>query len=212
MVKKRALAPAKKAAKPRTQRQRSDATVAALVRAARARFAANGYAATALDDILTDVGMTRGALYHHFENKAALFRAVFEEQQKRLAAAVSAAAGAAAARGAWPGFRAGCEAFLEACLEPATQRILLIDAPSVLGWEAMREIESRYVVALLRAGLQRALDAGALAPRPVEPLADLLMGGLAECARSIARAKQPRTAMLDARRELDRLLRALARQ
>jgi AcrR family transcriptional regulator len=195
----------------RTQRERSDATVAALVEAARLRFAADGFTGTAIDDILRDIGITRGALYHHFASKAELFRAVFEEQERRLTAAVVAGAEAAATRSAWPAFRAGCEAFLDACLDPSTQRIVLIDGPAVLGWEVVREIEERYVVALLRDGLARAIEAGALARRPIEPLADILIGALTECARSIARAPQPQIAAREARRELDRLLRALAK-
>jgi AcrR family transcriptional regulator len=175
------------------------------------RFAAGGFAGTAIDDILADVGMTRGALYHHFASKAELFRAVFEEQERRLTAVVAAGAAASSGRSPWAAFRAGCEAFLEGCLDPQTQRIVLIDGAAVLGWEAVREIESRYVVKLLSEGLARSVEAGALTRRPIEPLADILIGALAECARSIARAPEPRVTAREARRELDRLLRALAK-
>jgi len=191
-----------------TQQERSEKTVAALVEAARLLFAKQGFAATSLDDILAATKMTRGALYHHFDSKTSLFRAVFEEQEKILTAEVAKAA--AEKRGAWQAFRAGCDGFLEACLDPATQRIILIDAPAVLGWDVMREIEARYALALLRGGLQRIMDEGKLAKRPIEPLAVILLGALSEAAMAIARAPDPKAAAQDARREIDRLLKALA--
>lgn len=199
---------AKTERKKPTQQERSEKTVAALVEAARLLFAKQGFAATSLDDILAATKMTRGALYHHFDGKAALFRAVFEEQEKILTAEVAKAA--ADKRGAWQAFRAGCDGFLQACLDPATQRIILIDAPAVLGWDVMREIEARYALALLRGGLQRIMDEGKLARRPIEPLAVILLGALSEAAMAIARAPDPKTAAQDARREIDRLLKALA--
>ncbi len=191
-----------------TQQERSEKTVAALLEAARLLFARQGFAATSLDDILAATKLTRGALYHHFNGKTELFRAVFEEQEKILTAAVARAA--AEKRSAWQAFRAGCDGFLEACLDPATQRIILIDAPAVLGWDVMREIESRYALALLRAGLERTMAEGKLARRPVEPLAMILLGALSEAAMAIARAPDPKSAAGDARREIERLLKALA--
>lgn len=200
------------ARKPRTrrsQKERSESTVAALVEAARNHFATRGFADTSLDDVLVVAGVTRGALYHHFASKTALFRAVFEEQEKILTAAIAAAA--AGKRSGWAAFRAGCDAFLDACLDPATQRIILIDAPAVLGWDVMREIESRYALALLKGGLKRTIDEGKLAPRPIEPLALILLGALSEAAMGIARAPDQKTAAADARREIDHLLKALAK-
>ncbi len=200
---------AKPPKRARTQKERSEATTASLVSAARALFAARGFADTSIEDVLNAASVTRGALYHHFDSKTALFRAAFEEQEKILTLAVAHAA--AAKRGAWPAFRAGCEAFLEACLDPDTQRIILIDAPAVLGWDVMREIESRYALALLRAGLEAMMKEGKLARRPIDTLASILLGALSEAAMAIARAPDPRAASLDARREIDHLLKSLIR-
>ncbi|MEW6737460.1 MAG: TetR family transcriptional regulator [Acidobacteriota bacterium] len=193
----------------RTQSERSEATTRALITAATSLFATNGFAGTSLDDILGIAMVTRGALYHHFESKTDLFRAVFEEQEQALSAVIVAAA--SGARDAWTAFRRGCEAFLTACLDPVVQRIILIDAPAVLGWEVMREIESRYALAMLRSGLERAIAEGKISRRPVEPLAHLLLGALSECAMAIARAPDAKATMQEARRELDRLLTALAK-
>jgi AcrR family transcriptional regulator len=114
---------AKRAPRRRTQAERTEATTRALVESARRLFAARGYAPTSIDDIIGAVGITRGALYHHFETKTELFRCAFEEQEKLLMAAVMKAT--AKKDDPWSAFRAGCEAFLEACLEPAVQRIIL---------------------------------------------------------------------------------------
>jgi AcrR family transcriptional regulator len=192
----------------RTQAQRSEATRQIFIDTATQLFAAQGFAATSLDEILQIAGMTRGALYHHFENKKALFQAVFEQQEQVLTNAVAAAAQQQS--DTWLAFRAGCTAFLTACLEPGVQQIILIDAPAVLGWEVMREIESRYALTLLRGGLQRAINDGKLRPRSVEPLAHFLLGGLSECAMAIARATDPIATMQEANNELDRLLTAIA--
>ena len=192
----------------RTQAERTETTTRALVGAAHRLFATRGFAATPIEDILRAAGSARGGLYHHFPSKTELFRAVFEEQEKLLMAAVSAAT--AGKHDPWAAFRAGCEAFLEGCLDPAVQRIILIDAPSVIGWEAMREIESRYALALLEGGLEAAMQAGRIAKRPTRPLAHFLLGALSESAMAIARAPDPAATMEASKRELGRLLAALA--
>src|SRR5919106_5213633 len=133
------MAPLKTARPERTQQERSDATIKALVEAARELFARDGYEATLLDDVARAAGVTKGALYHHFGSKRDLFRAVFEAEERglmRMTAHVSAAH-----RDPWKGFYEGCRAYLEAVLDPGVQRISLIDAPAVLGSETVREIE-----------------------------------------------------------------------
>lgn len=192
----------------RTQAQRSEATMRTLIDIATVLFATNGFASTSLDEILQMADMTRGALYHHFENKKALFQAVFEEQEQILTNTVALAAQQHS--DAWGAFQAGCAAFLTACLDPKVQQIILIDAPAVLGWTVMREIESRYALALLREGIERAIESGKIRQRPVEPLAQLLLGGLSECAMAIARAEDPAATMQVSRDELARLLTAIA--
>lgn len=170
----------------RSQPERSEATRHALVESARDLFAAKGYSDTQLDDVVRRAGVTKGALYHHFRGKADLFRAVFENEQRRLAKIVSEAY--QRQRDPWKGFSAGCRALLEAQLDPGVQRITLLDAPSVLGWEQKREIESRYCLQLVKKGLQAAISKGQMAPRPIEPIAHLVVGAVCEGSMMVARA------------------------
>jgi AcrR family transcriptional regulator len=194
--------------KRRTQQERSGQTTQTLLAAATRLFAEQGYAGTSIEDINAAAGLTRGAIYHHYAGKAQLFRAVFEAKEAEMTAAIAAAA--QGKKDAWKAFQAGCEAFLLACLDPAVQQIILKDAPAVLGWEALREVEDRYSMAMIRAGIENAMREGRLAKRPAEPLAHLLLGALSECARSIARSAQPDATFREVRAEFNRLLLALA--
>lgn len=171
----------------KTQRERSEQTRAGLVRSARELFAARGYADTSLDDVAEAAGVTKGAVYHHFDGKRALFAAVFEAEQQRLAEIIVTAYGDP--RDPWSGFYAGCRAFLEASLDPGVQRITLLDAASVLGWETIRGIQSRYSLRLIKEGLQLAMAAGVIAPRPIDPLAHLMLGAMCESASLVARSR-----------------------
>src|SRR5215212_3653335 len=132
----------------RTQKERSEATTSELLDVARRLFAADGYAATSLDDVVRGAGVTKGALYHHFAGKRDLFLAVFEREQQKLARTQFEAF--ARRKGTWDGFFAATQAFFEASLDPGVQRITLLDAPAVLGWETMREVEGRYSLVQLR--------------------------------------------------------------
>ena len=120
----------------RTQRERREATIAALLVAARDRFAADGYAATSLDAIATDAGVTKGALYHHFEGKEELFAAVHAREHRRLGAIAAAAADQT--RDPWAALEAACLAFARSAREPGTQRITLHEAPLALSRSALR--------------------------------------------------------------------------
>jgi AcrR family transcriptional regulator len=178
-----------------------------LLDVARRRFAERGFAGTGTEEIVQQAGVTRGALYYHFRNKRDLFRAVVEDLQTGIMARVQDAAGAAA--DPWDGLRAGLHAFLDACLDPAVQRIVLIDAPSVLGWAAWRELDARYGFGLLRDVLHGLMDAGLLEAQPVEPLAHMLLGALGEAGLVSAGAADPEAARRDVGASLDRLLRGL---
>jgi AcrR family transcriptional regulator len=191
----------------RTQRERSETTTAELVAAARELFASDGYAATLLDDVVRRAGVTKGALYHHFGGKKELFAAVFEREQERVAALVAGAY--AAEDDGWAGFHAGCRAYFEACQDPGVQRITLLDGPAVLGWEKLREIEDRHTVAGLRAGLEAAVSDGVIAPRPLEPLVQMLNGAMCEAAMLVARSGDQREASEQVLRELRTMLEAL---
>jgi AcrR family transcriptional regulator len=176
----------------RSQAERTSATRRALLDAARAAFAEHGFTGTGREQVAAAAGVTRGALYHHFGTKEGIFRAVVEELESGLAEQVAAAAG----QGSDPvdELRRGCLAFLDACLEPAVRRIVLLEAPVVLGWDAWREIDARYGLALVRAGLAGALDQVGLDPAAAEPLAHLLLGALNEAALLVATAEDQEAA------------------
>src|SRR4029450_13352952 len=157
-----------------TQGGRSEATRTKLLGVARKLFRARGYADTSLDDIAARAGVTKGAFYHHFEDKKAIFTAVFEEAERQL---VEAAAAGGGGGDVWSRFRAGCRAFLEASMDPGIQRVALHDAPVVLGWEVWREIAARHSLGVIEAGLTGAMAAGQVRSRPTKPLARLLFGG-----------------------------------
>jgi AcrR family transcriptional regulator len=192
----------------RTQRERSEATTSALVEAARDLFAQDGYAATSLDAVVTRAGVTKGALYHHFAGKRELFEAVFSREQGRLLEAI-AGASTGADSDPWRALGAGCRGFLDFTLDPGVQRIFLLDATAALGWERIREIESDSM-ALLQLGIEQAIEAGQIEPRPAAPLAHLLFGAICELAMVVARRPDQRRAHREAAAELDRVLSALA--
>lgn len=191
----------------RTQSERRETTRAALLAAGRELFAARGYAGVATEEIVDRAGVTRGALYHHFRGKDDLFRAVCEQIEQDVSDRIAAGA----RRGGEPVelLRTGAATFLDACLEPEVQRITLLDAPSVLGWETWRATSERYGVGLLRDALEHAIEAGAIPPQPLNPLAHALLGALHELALLIARADDVPTARREAGETLDRLLGAV---
>jgi AcrR family transcriptional regulator len=161
------------------------ATRTQLVATGRRLFAERGYAGTATEEIVAEAGVTRGALYYHFRNKQDLFRAVFEDVEEAVHERVSAVA--MAEPEPWDGLVAGCRAYLEASLDPTTQRIALIDAPSVLGWDAWHA-GFQHLFGLLAIGLHWAVAAGEIEDQPVVPLAHVLLGALNEGAMFIARS------------------------
>ena len=174
---------------PRLREIRADATRTALVDAARALFSEHGYAATSTEAIVGAAGVTRGALYHHFRDKRDLFRAVFEQIEGEFVTTSTALW--SDQRDAWTNLRAGCAAFLDSCVEPDVQRIVLLDGPSVLGWDAWREIEEQYALALISGALRRAIREGLLPRRPIMPLAHLLLAAVNEAGLLIAQADDP---------------------
>ena len=154
---------------------RALATRARLVAAARELFARDGYGATGTEAILAVAGVTRGALYHHFADKQALFAAVCEDLHGEMEGAIEADADAHAS--AFDGVVAGCLAFLDFLSRPEARRILILDAPSVLGWEAWNEMDRRHGFGLLVQGVSEAVAEGSLAGEP-ETLAVMINGAL----------------------------------
>jgi AcrR family transcriptional regulator len=187
---------------------RSEATRQRLVAAARELFGARGYAGVGTEEIVRAAGVSRGALYHQFRDKADLFAAVAEQIEAEIAGRIAAdAAGAAADPAA--ALRIGARLFLDACAEPDVERIILLDAPAVLGWEAWRDLAGRYGLGLVQLALQTAMDAGAIVPQPVIPLAHVLIGALNECALYVARAEDPPAAREQCAAIFDRILRGI---
>ena len=191
---------------PRRRRRNPEATRAAIISAARALFTVHGYAETPLETVASEADVTRGALYHHFEDKRALFLAVFVALQEELAAKLLAAADLEA--DPWSRFVRGVDTFLDACLEPEFRRIALIDAPAVLGPDVWRSVEERYGLGITEASLKSVMEAGAIAQQPVRPLAHVVLGALQAAGLAIAQAS---TAKRRARRETGASVHSLLR-
>jgi AcrR family transcriptional regulator len=190
----------------RTQAERSESTRGALIVAARGLFAERGYAGVGTEQIVQAAGVTRGALYHQFRDKAALFAAVAETVQAEIAQRITTGAQADGPVDPMTALHAGVRRFLEACADPLVERILLLDGPAVLGWQAWRDLADRYGLGLLQHALQAAIDAGAITPQPVVPLAHVLIGALDECALYVARADDPAAARQECTAILQQLL------
>jgi AcrR family transcriptional regulator len=184
-VKPKHGAPAESAHTPKGEQ--SEMTRAALIATARELFAERGYAAVGTEEIVRATGVTRGALYHHFAGKMELFQAVYEEVERQLVERIAASA-MSAAGDPLQALHVGAQAFLDACEDPAVQRIALVDAPSVLGWEQWRAIGLEYGFGLVQGTVQAAMDAGLIDQQPVRPLSHLLLGAIDEGAMLVARA------------------------
>jgi AcrR family transcriptional regulator len=172
--------------------EHAEATRRGLLDAARELFAGEGYADVSIDEICRRARVTKGALYHHFRDKRDLFRAVCSEVEVEW---IDELAGLMADE---PDVMArmmlGCNAFLDACLDPARQRILLVDGPAVVGWEELRRMDAGRGLTLISGVLQGAIEGGELERQPVEPLAHLLLGALNEASLAIARDRDPAAA------------------
>ncbi|MBH0238585.1 TetR/AcrR family transcriptional regulator [Methylobrevis albus] len=176
----------------RSNRERSDTTRQALLGAARALFVARGYAETATPDIVAAAGVTRGALYHHFEDKAALFRAVVAAEFEAVAADIAAAAPAAMDPVA--ALKSGGAAFLAAMQAEGRTRLLLLDAPAVLGRAGVDELdEARGGLNELQLGVEAAIAAGRFPVVPARPLALLLSSAFDRAALAVADGEAPAT-------------------
>lgn len=192
----------------RTQAERSEATRTALLAAARRLFAQRGYAAVGTEEIVREAGVTRGALYHHFDGKPELLAAVYEQLESEIAQELTETLVPGAS--VLSTLRAGGAAFLDHCLAPEVQQIVLLDAPAVLGWERWHEIGARYGLGLISALVSAGIESGEIRRQPVEPLAHALLGALDEVAMLVARSDDPQATRADAAETLDTLVEALA--
>lgn len=192
---------------PIPKAQQREMTRAKLIAVGRDIFARDGYAHAATEDIVNTAGVTRGALYHHFTNKDDLFRAVVEDIQQEIAGRIVAES--EKATDSWAELVAGCRAFLASSIDPKVQRIMLIDAPAVLGWEAWRKLDAEYGTRLLREILDVLHHQGIIKPHSMEALVHLLTGAMNEASLWIAQSPQPQEALAAAQAELETLLGAL---
>jgi AcrR family transcriptional regulator len=175
----------------KTQAQRREATREALIAAARKLFTARGYEDVGTEEIVRAAGVTRGALYHHFGDKASLLEAVYHRIEAESTERVARIVLDSDLHSPLEAMKAGVEAFLEECAKPELRQIALHDAPAVLGWERWRDIGAANGLGLIEASLQAAVEAGEIRAVPVQPTAHLLMGALDEAAMLLAREERP---------------------
>ncbi len=183
------------------------ATRGQLIEVATRLFAERGYEDTSIEAVLAAAGVSRGALYHHFAGKDALFEAVVESVENHITAEMTEAIGTAQDPVAV--IRAGALAWIGLAGDPVIQRVILIDAPSVLGWERWRTMDEQRTLGTVRALLQAVADAGQLPPHLVNAFAHMILAALDEMALVIARAADPETAMAEGRVAVEELLRRL---
>lgn len=186
---------------------RGGATRQTIIEIATRLFAAFGYEATSTDLVLRESGVSRGALYHHFSSKQALFTAVLEATEETVAARVRQAATSASDPLAV--LRAGCAAWLALAEDPVVKRIVLIDAPLAVGWQTWREIDDKHALGLIKLALAAAAAQGALPAGMVELYAHMLLATLIELALLIARADDPDSTAAFAAQAVDRMLAGL---
>jgi AcrR family transcriptional regulator len=191
----------------RTQAERSEATRGALIRAGRELFGARGYGAVGTEEIVARAGVTRGALYHQFADKQDLFRAVVEALEEDVIGRVGRSL--AGVSGPGEALTAMMGGWLDVCEDDEVQRILLLDAPGVLGWDEWRAIGHRYGLGEVVGLLDAAMEAGAIARQPATPLAHVVIGALDEAALYIARAEDPKAGRAEMEGVLGRLLGSL---
>jgi AcrR family transcriptional regulator len=188
------------------RRAQGDATRLALVVAARDLFGGRGYAATSIDEVASRAGVTKGAFYHHFAGKADLFQEVYEQVKREVSDQVVSVFNEP---DHWKAVIGGCQLMIDAQLDPAIRRIALHDARSVLGWDVVRQIESRYGAVGIRGALRKAMHGGVIEPQPLRPLALLLAGALSEACFYVADADDPAAAREEVGRLIERILEGL---
>jgi AcrR family transcriptional regulator len=194
----------------RTQAERAAETRDALIAAARPLFAAQGFAEVALESIVRAAGVTRGALYHHFADKTELFAAVFEQVEEEVAARMGGAIAASKQTDPVEVMRLGAGFWLDACSDPEVQRIVLVDAPAVLGWTRWTEIGNRHNIGLVRALLTNAVETGRVPPQPIEATVLTILGAMREATLYVALAEDHEQARQEAGVVINRLIQALS--
>jgi AcrR family transcriptional regulator len=170
----------------------SESTRKALVESAVELFTRNGYAATSLDVIARRARVTKGALYHHFSGKQALFEAAFDLVEKAAVERLTEVVGGDGS--AWDRAIQGIEIYVKSCLDPSYQRIVIHEGPVVMGWERWREAEENFSFGLVKATIEALIESGEIVDVPIEVTARILFGALSAGATVIAGAEDPKQA------------------
>ncbi|MDQ3728566.1 MAG: TetR/AcrR family transcriptional regulator [Actinomycetota bacterium] len=199
-----------KAASQGRQAARSEATRARLIEAGTKLFSEHGFAAVGTEQIVERAEVTRGALYHHFGDKRDLFRAVHEQLEERLVADIAAVLEVEPRDDPLEVLEVAAGAVLDVAIDRQVARVTLIDAPSVLGWEEWREIDTRYGLGLAESVLGAAMEGGRIPKQPVRPLAHLLLAAIGEAAIMVATAPEPKRARSEVEPAIRSLIRGLA--
>ena len=184
----------------------AEATRESLEITARRLFGSQGYAETSLDAIAAEAGVTKGAVYHHFSDKEELFRRVFQTVKRELS---SELARVLPDPDPWTGILSACQRYLEIHTDPAVQRIVLLDARSVLSLDAWREVDSEWGAVMFRGAFRRAMNRGVMVPLPLNVLAMVVTGALMEACLIVANAKDPGAARVEALTVVEQLLEGL---
>ena len=166
------------------QAERRAATREAILKAGRRLFGERGFIATTIDDIADAAKVAKGAVYHHFATKEAVFEAVFDSVSQDLVADIERTT--RAERDVLAAMVAGTQHYFAACAKGPTCQIILRDGPAVLGWERWREIDAEHFGGKFPRALAAAMDAGLIARQPIEPLSRLLLGAVTEAAVACA--------------------------
>ncbi|OBI84974.1 TetR/AcrR family transcriptional regulator [Mycobacterium asiaticum] len=190
-------------------RARGDRTRRDLIDAGRELFVQRGYFNTSIGDLVDKSGVgTRGAFYHHFKDKAELFRAVFEEVENDLT--LRSIAAPPQGTDPWQRLSRGLHGFLDAALEPEVQRVMLVDGPAVLGWRELRAIQENNSIALINEKVREAIADGIIDDQPVGELTHMIVAAVEEASKLVAHAANPTQARRRAAKILDRLLLSFA--
>ncbi|MBO2455768.1 TetR family transcriptional regulator [Actinomadura barringtoniae] len=170
--------------------QYSEATKAALLEAATRRFAERGFAGTSLEDVASDIQATRGAVYHHFANKTALFEAVFDALEvETIRLSMEAAANQ---EDPWEAGQAALSSFLDVCCDPVYGRIVWQEAPLALGWERWKECEQKYALGLIEGIIKSLVDSGDLPELlPLEATARITFHILGAAGMALSETPEP---------------------
>jgi AcrR family transcriptional regulator len=190
----------------RSNKSRTEATRSALVEAARGLFAEKGYAETSTPEIVKAAGVTRGALYHHFEDKVALFRAVVTQEYRAVAEEIKASAGDAP-RSAIDALWHGSRGYMEAMKDKGRVRIMLLDGPAVLGQIELHKTDGETSADTLRQGLAEAMRTKQIKSLPIEALTVQLSALFDRAALAVSEGDDPK----DHLEVLDSLLGTLLR-